>query len=258
MDQENYQFLTDNVFRNLGFREEAIHNALRAKMETGQEQISFAVKNQNKSEFEFKLDLKDDGRYYLNVVRASIPKEDGQTISQDFRLFFQRGYNEIEMENMLKGRAVHTTVKKDGDLISFWTKLDLSKTNSSGNHPERREYDNKSSFNLAKELSRLFPGANLTQEDKESMIRNLKQGNQVSSRILIKGVREQVLIEADPHDGKMKVFNSKGEPMLVKEEKARMEVVEDKKQKALPDVTKEMMNMGEGGKNKSKSQGVKV
>lgn len=258
MDQENFQFLTDNVFRNLGFREEAIHNALRTKMETGQDQITFAVKNQNKTEFEFKLDLKEDGRYYLNVVRASIPQKDGQPVSQDFRLFFQRGYNEVEMENLLKGRAVHTTVKKDGELIGFWNKLDLSKTNSSGNHPERREYDNKSTFSLAKELSKLFPGANLTQDDKETMMRNLKQGNQVSARILIKGVREQVLIEADPHDGKMRVFNSKGESILAKEEKTRMEVVDEKKQKPLPDGTKQIMGMGEDSKGKNKSQGAKV
>jgi len=258
MDQENFQFLTDNVFPKLGFREEAIYNALKAKMETGKEQISFAVKNQNKSEFEFKLDLKEDGRYYLNAVRATVPQKDGEAVSQDFRLFFQRGYNEVEMENLLKGRAVHTSIRKDGETIGFWNKLDLSRTNSSGNHPERREYDNKSTFNLAKELSKLFPGANLTQDDKESMIRNLKQGNQVSARILIKGVREAVFIEADPHDGKMKVFNSKGEAILTKEEKTRMEIVEDKKQKPLPTGTKEILGMGEGGKNKNMGQGAKI
>jgi len=221
MNQENYEFLTENVFPKIGFKDDGINKMLKDKMETGADEISFKILNQNKTEFEFKLALTED-RYYLNAIKATLPDKDGVAVSQEFKLFFQRGYSEVQMENLLGGRSVYTNIRKDGNLYQYWTKLDLRRQKEDGNHREVREYNNSGKFNLIRELSKI-PMGSLSQDLKESVVQSLQNGNQESVLLNIKGTKEKAFIEASPHDGKITIIDSKGKEIFLQKKRRKQD-----------------------------------
>src|SRR5450631_2618090 len=172
MVEKNYQFLSE-ALSQLGFAD-TLNDALGTKMKLGMPEFELKAKDSyGKDEviYALKFGKKEDGEFYfLNAYHAKLTKENGEVLAQNFPLFQQRGFTADETYNMLSGRSVYNSFRKDGQEISRWSRLDFNSQNDKGNFPIKSYYDNKSNFNLVKELSKLPLMAN-TQEDKETLIR---------------------------------------------------------------------------------------
>jgi len=226
MVEKNYQFLSE-ALSQLGFGDN-LNDALRTKMTLGM------------PEYALKFGKKEDGDFYfLNAYHAKLTKENGEVLSQNFPLFQQRGYSAEETYNLLSGRAVYNSFRKEGETISRWSRLDFSTQNDKGNFPIKSYYDNKSNFNLVKELSKL-PLISNTQEEKEALIRGLQKGNLEPVVVKQQGNRERMFIEATPQHQKVTVYNASMEKVNLVNNK--MQVVQDEKLDGkLPEMTKKVM-----------------
>src|SRR5215831_10050830 len=110
MIPKNFEFLITNTLPNLGFAE-VLDDALKTKMQLKQDNFNLKTYiEQGKKRIDYSLSFdKTDEMYYLNAIRATLTKENGEKVSNEFRLFKQRGFNEQEMLNMLEGRSVYRT-----------------------------------------------------------------------------------------------------------------------------------------------------
>lgn len=241
MVEKNYQFLSE-ALSQLGFGDN-LNDALRTKMKLGMPEFDLKASDEygkDKVIYALKFGKKEDGEFYfLNAYHAKLTKENGEVLEQNFPLFQQRGFTADETYNMLSGRAVYNSFRKDGEVISRWSRLDFNSQNDKGNFPIKSYYDNKSNFNLVKELSKLPLMAN-TQEDKETLIRNLQKGNLEPVVVKQQGNRERMFIEATPQHQRITAYNDKMEKVNLVHN--RMQVVQDEKLDGkLPETTKKLM-----------------
>jgi hypothetical protein len=241
MVEKNYQFLSETLSQ-LGFGD-ALNDALRTKMKLGMPEFDLKAKDtydKNQVVYALKFAKKEDGDFYfLNAYNANLTKENGETVTQSFPLYKQRGYSAEEAYNLLSGRAVYKTFTKEGERIGRWSRLDFTNQNEKGNFPIRSYYDNNSNFNLIKELSKL-PVITATQEDKEALIRGLQKGNLEPVIIKQQGQRERMYIEATPQQQKITLYNGNMEKVNLSNN--RMQVVQDEKiDGKLPEMTKKVM-----------------
>jgi hypothetical protein len=119
MVEKNYQFLSETLSQ-LGFGD-TLNDALKTKMKLGMPEFDLKAKdtyNKDQMLYTLKFARKEDGDFYfLNTYNAKLTKENGETLSQNFPLYKQRGYSTEEAYNMLSGRAVYKTFSKEGERI---------------------------------------------------------------------------------------------------------------------------------------------
>jgi hypothetical protein len=242
MVEKNYQFLSETLSQ-LGFGD-ALNDALKTKMKLGMPEFELKAKdtyNKDQMLYTLKFGKKEDGDFYfLNAYNAKLTKEKGETITQNFPLYKQRGYSAEEAYNMLSGRAVYKTFSKDGERIGRWSRLDFTTQNEKGNFSIKSYYDNNSNFNLVKELGKLPLLLATPQEDKESLIRGLQKGNLEPVIVKQQGQRERMYIEATPQLQKVTMYNSDMEKVNLSNNKMQI-VQEEKIDGKLPETTKKIM-----------------
>jgi len=241
MVEKNYQFLSETLSQ-LGFGD-TLNDALKTKMKLGMPEFDLKAKDtygKDEIVYALKFGKKEDGDFYfLNAYNAKLTKENGETVTQNFPLYKQRGYSAEEAYNLLSGRAVYKTFTKEGTKIGRWSRLDFDSQNEKGNFMIRSYYDNNSNFNLIKELSSL-PLITATQEDKEALIKNLQKGNREPVLIKSQNGRERMYIEATPQHQRMTLYNSEMKKLSLSNN--RMQVVQDEKLDGkLSETTKKVM-----------------
>ena len=241
MVEKNYQFLSETLSQ-LGFGD-TLNDALRTKMKLGMPEFELKAKDtydKDQMLYSLKFAKKEDGDFYfLNAFNAKLTKENGETVSQNFPLYKQRGYSAEESYNLLSGRAVYKTFTKEGERVGRWSRLDFTSQNEKGNFTLKSYYDNTSNFNLVKELSKL-PLMATAQEEKEALIRGLQKGNREPVIVKQQGQRERMYVEATPQQQKVTLYNNSLEKVNLSNNK--MQVVQDEKQEGkLPEMTKKLM-----------------
>lgn len=215
MNQKNYQYLAEGT-NLLGFGDK-LNGALKTKMELNFETFELKANGMfEKDRMDYALTFekgkgREDGGeqfYFLNKIKATITKEDGQSQAHEFRLYNQRGFNTKEMFNLMDGRPVYKTFKKrDGEITGQWTRLDFASRDENGNAMERKYYDNQINFSLAKEVSKL----NLlfaNREEKEQMLKDLQSGDLVEVSIKKDGRMEKAYVGVPLQLGGVRMYNA--------------------------------------------------
>jgi len=247
MFEENYSFLARSLGK-LGF-EDTLDGALRKKMEEGQPSFELKAKiNHGKEDMIHELQFekkKDSGYYFLQSQNVTLVKENKEEMKQRFPFFNQTGFNNDETYNLMKGRAVRNSIRKEGQEITRWTYLDLkAPRNEKGNIVFRNPREADLNFNLAKAVNNL-PLQSLNEKEKEDLLKGLQQGNIMDVAIRLNGRPEKVHVQADPVYNRVLVFNSQMEKINLSNNK--IQVLEEEK-KELPDTTKKLMEKIEGPK----------
>lgn len=256
MNEDNYQFLV-RALGKLGF-EDSLNDALRTKMKLNFPSFELKAKVGHGNEnmiHELKFDQKKTGGlYFLNSQNVTLVKENQEEVKQRFPFFNQKGFSNEETYNLMKGRSVRNKVNIEGKEITRWTRIDFAaEKNKNENFVFRNAREEDSNFSLAKELGKL-PIQNLSQEDKESLLKGLQMGNRETVIIRHDGQRERVFLEASPGTNSINVFNSQNERISFSNSK--IQVIQEEKGKELPDLTKKMIekvndpNLGKEPKKK--------
>ncbi|MDF2190547.1 hypothetical protein [Paraflavitalea sp. CAU 1676] len=222
MNYENYDYLTETVLPRFGvggtFDKKLEQEMSLPTLPSTIELRAATTFNENKMEYNFRLDYNEDKeRYFLNSVDATITRKDGTSESQMFRLYNQSGLNIEQMHNVVEGRfAWREYMKWDSELQqstkqSGWFFKDTNRLDDEGKPMIRVLNDDVSKFNLITALGDI--PLNISQKEKNDLIRDLKQGNEVSPFIkLPNGNREKVSVVVHPQKG-LQVFNSQGEKL---------------------------------------------
>lgn len=276
MNQQNYQFLTDTLERHgLGNRD--VNIALKTKMELGQDEfdlkglrLKFGADKMEYTPMFGKGEARDGGEafYYLNRIKATLTKENGEEIKSEFSLYKQRGFNTREMFNLLNGRPVY---RKPRGEEGRWSKPDFKSTDDDGNVRLRNYYDTTTNFSLTREIGKL-PVIWANQQEKEDTLLDLQSGERVTAWIKQDGKREQVVIGVSPQLGGLTIYNSQMEvikhtntnaiemvpDMNVGQDKTNNLTGDQKQKEQLPDSTKQIMNKINNSENTNKqSQGTR-
>ncbi|PSL42832.1 hypothetical protein CLV51_11048 [Chitinophaga niastensis] len=228
MVEKNYSFLTETI-SNLGFGnifDEPLRNAMKlgiqvvelkanAKRKIGDYGFNVVVEkgkaitpSQNQDDF-----------YFANRIHVQF-KEHGinEEKSHTFGLYKQKGFTVAQMESLMRGRFVHNTFRNTdtNEMVGRWQYIDFKITKEDGTHPLKSIYDNKIEFNVVKEIGNL-PGLSATQEEKESMARRMKDGSDIAASIRVNGVKENVLLRANPRIAEIEAYNLQGVKIPLKQ-----------------------------------------
>ncbi|GEP94531.1 hypothetical protein [Chitinophaga cymbidii] len=227
MNGENYVFLTEQVLPRLGFGG-VLDDELFAKMKKGGDSIILnATGTFGSDQMKYDLELvKKDDRYYLNNISATISRENEDPQTHKFSLYAQNGYTADEMYNMMNKADGHLFVyrefMKEGERVGRWSTIDLTRKDDNDNGILRSYYDNTTHFNLVVELGKL-PLQNLSRDDKEKLISEMKQGN--PGMAVVKkpdGVKERVSLIAKPNIGVIEVRDKEGQKIKFEQNKGKI------------------------------------
>lgn len=249
MVEQNYQYLIEALAK-LGFSD-VLNDELQRRMNIGTKQFEIKAQTSTNSEkvlYALKFEKKDDDLYFLNTVKGSLTKENQQPVTHDFFLYKQKGYNVQEMKNMLEGRAVYKMFRREGQDVGRWTRIDFNVKDERGNNQVRSYYDNQTNFNLVAELSKL-PVVNMSQEEKEGLIRSLRNGELANVTVRQNGNRERMYIEATPHMGALVLYNTNMEKVSLNNNRIQV-LKEEKAEQKLPDTTKRIIEAQENEQTK--------
>lgn len=224
MNAENYEFLTQTILPRFGFAQ-TFDNELLNQMKLGTEIIKLTAEGnmgkdmKDKMEYTLKLEyVPKDQRYYLNEIKATLTKDDGQTRTHAYQLFGQKGYDAGEIYKMLDNKFIYRDVQREGRELSRWSTIDPVRKDDEGNNIMRNYYDNTTKFSLVVELGKL-PLAYMPQSDKEQLIRDMQQGEAGLATVKHKdGSRERVSLVARPDIGTIQVFNKEGKRLNLGEQ----------------------------------------
>lgn len=268
MNAENYQYLTEEVLPRLGFSQ-VLDDQLLSKMKIGSDTITlnaignFGKDGNDKMEYVFQLEYnKEADRYYLNAIKGTLTKENEQPLTHNFSLFAQKGYNAEEMYGMLDNRFVYKETRINGETLGRWSKVHPTMKDEDGNSILRSLYDRTTKFSLVVELGKL-PLVNMSQADKEALIRDLQQGDPNCLATIKKpdGSREKVSLVARPDVGTIYMYDKEGKRISLGESKIQgMEkkfvVKDDSSKKGIPSITAKIMEKAQSD-GTGQSQGVK-
>lgn len=219
MVQENYIFLTE-ALEKLGFQN-IFNNQLNIAMKLDLPLIELKANDNRKDGlFNFNVQLEKwknppvgkEDYYSINRIATGFKPENGDPAKKHtFGLYLQKGFNVNQMRDLMRGHYVHGQFKTDkGETLGRWQFVDFKNKNEDGTHPMKSIYDKNIEFNVTKQLNDL-PHIAATQDDKEWMLRALYNGQKVSASLKIKGVKEDVMLLANPRTATIDVYNAKGE-----------------------------------------------
>lgn len=210
MNIENYQFLVDTLERH-GMSHPRINENLKTKMQLNSDEFELKgiVRKFGNDTMQFapkfvKGDSKfAEPRYYLNKIKATLTKENGKSVTSEFSLYKQRGFNTNEMYNLLSGRPVYKVPKNEE---GRWTKVDFSSPDENGQVRVRNYYDSTTNFSLTREIGKL-PITWASQQEKEETLRDLMAGERVSVTVKQDGRAEKLMIGVAPQIGGLELLD---------------------------------------------------
>jgi len=273
MEQKNYQYLADALAKVA--QTNALGKPLKEKMEAA-EKVGVkdftvtATKTYGKEEmqydFKFSQGKEEKGNYFfLNQYRATLTKEDKTSLSQEFNLYQQKGFNVDEAHKLLNGGSVKRMVKQKGQAenVGRWYQLDFTQISEKGNARMVSVNEKDVNFNLVKELSKI-PMSGASQMEKEALILSIERGG---SPAITNKQNETLYIVARPQEATLVLFNTKGEEVRKTNDNS-LRVVNDgnvipmnngtgksnDKTEGLPDKTKQLIEKGQGDDGKQKQQ----
>lgn len=216
MNNENFQYLTDNV-KYLGFGENN-KSEIEKNMNSGKPEFQVLVKTEiNSKAFEATLNFrKSDSTdlYFLNNYHAALNKGNEEKVGQTFYLNKGKGVTAKEAYNLLDGRAVHKELStKEGQSYKAWIKLDTAVTDKNQNY-ELKQFHENYGFNLKEAVSK-FAIKELSDPEKEkALFQSLQKGNLQSVTIEKDGNSSKMLIEADPQFKKINMYDLSLKPVI--------------------------------------------
>ena len=216
MNNENFQYLTDNV-KYLGFGENN-KSEIETNLNSGKPEFQVHVKTEiNSKAFEATLNFrKSDSTdlYFLNNYHAALNKGNEEKIGQTFYLNKGKGVTAKEAYNLLDGRAVHKEMStKEGQPYKAWIKLDTTVTDKNQNYEVKQFHENYG-FNLKDAVSK-FAIKELSDPEKEkALFQSLQKGNLQSVTIEKDGNSSKMLIEADPQFKKINMYDLSLKPVI--------------------------------------------
>ena len=212
MNQENVQYLTDNI-KYMGFGEN-LKAELEKNIGAGKQEFQLQYDAViNKKPFEASLNFrKSDSTdmYFFNNYKASLEKNNGEKNEQTFYLNKGKGVTAKEAYNLLDGRSVHKDLtNREGEPYKAWIQLDLNNKDKNNNF-EIKHYHENYGYDLKTSVEK-FALAELKDPDKEkSLMQSLQKGNIQSVTIEKDDSQQKMFIEANPqyktvnlYDGQM-------------------------------------------------------
>ena len=216
MNNENFQYLTDNV-KYLGFGENN-KSEIETNLNSGKAEFQVHVKTEiNSKAFEATLNFrKSDSTdlYFLNNYHAALNKGNEEKVGQTFYLNKGKGVTAKEAYNLLDGRAVHKEMStKEGQSYKAWIKLDTTVTDKNQNYEVKQFHENYG-FNLKEAVSK-FAIKELSDPEKEkALFQSLQKGNLQSVTIEKDGNSSKMFIEADPQFKKINMYDLSLKPVI--------------------------------------------
>ena len=95
----------------------------------------------------------------------------------------------------------------------------------------------------------------MSQEEKEGLIRSLRNGELATVTVRQNGNRERMYIEATPHLGSLVLYNANMEKVSLNNNRIQV-LKEEKAEQKLPDTTKRMMEAQENGQQQQQKRKV--
>lgn len=252
MNEQNVQFLKDRLFF-LGFGDK-LNAELEKKIEQQQEKFNLNIQgefqaNGMKNVVDYVLDFsksKQNDMYFINNYTASLKNETPEKErSQKFYLNNGSGVTAKEAFNLLEGRAVYKNnlVNRDGEKYKAWLQLNLSEKDDKGNH-KVQQYHQAWRYDLDKNLGKhpIKELDNATQ--REQLIKSLEKGNIPQVTFLRDDKEEKMLLEANPKDRNLIVYDEKMNRQFQGIKQPGQELKEGQTQNADPQV----QSQGVGGR----------
>ena len=266
MKEHNYEFLASALTR-LGFPDTFLE-PLREGMVKGEKEITMTGRisfDKEKNEVveykpEIKVSDKDPEMYFLNGFRATRTIDGEESRSHYFRAFTGKAFTAKNAREMLSpgatpgmGRAVYNYEKTPQQEGFRYSQLNFKVTNpKSGNY--RQVNTPAEDFDLVKVLSKM-PLGNLTELEKNQLLRDLRKGEVVFTTAKIDGVTTRVQLETLPTQGQVRLTTPDGQiKRLYGERTTAMEMMLVDKTPPVLDKARELITAGEQEKGKLDSK----
>lgn len=278
---QNYQFLYETL-EGLGFGT-VFHQPLKTMLTLGSKEEftlrASAVHGKDKITIEpyFRKSQDEEyaDRYFLNRIRGTLEKENGEKIIADFPVSKKNGYRQDEMIRMLKNnKPVYKKFR--GENIGRWGKVDAANPDENGISRVRSYPDDATNFRIERHVDKLpikFAG----QSEREDFIIDLQSGKTPSQMIKKEGKFIQATIEVGEQIGGLNVYDAEGKLLMSTNPNHKVQLVADdnltltnttdlsqknaqtagqEQQQQIPDTTKQLMNtINNAETNQAQQQG---
>ena len=285
MNMQNYQFLSETL-EGLGFSN-VFHQPLKTMLTLGNKDEftlkASAIQGKDKITIEplFRRSQDEEyaDRYFLNRIRGTLEKENGEKIIADFPINKKNGYRQDEMIRMLKdNKPVYKKFR--GENIGSWGKV--GHPDEDGISRVRRYPDDATNFRIERHVDKL-PIKFASQAEREDFIIDLQSGKTPSQMIKKEGKFIQATIAVGEQIGGLDVYDTEGKLIMSTNPNHKVQLVahdnltltnttdqnEDlskgakntqnagqEQQQQLPDTTKQLMNTINNAKaNQGQQQG---
>lgn len=256
MNEANFKEITERVLPRFGIPEGVLDGQIRELMMKnpgksitagledylGQDHMRYDIT------FNRSANKPEDTNIYLNTVSVTMTKADGEIRKHDFAIYPINGYNLDQINNMMDGRSVYKeiTSNKDNETYLMWYALDLNKKDEHGKNLPSRTFENSSNFNLLIEVGKIPFSGNMTPLEKETMIRNLRDGNEYRTSLkLPDGSIKPAILVSLPHINQVAAYDLEGTRIQLA--KKTMQAVPISK------TTQAVMQGADGGTGKTQS-----
>lgn len=250
MNEANFKEITETWLPRIGFPNGLLDGQIRDMMVNNPDKMTAVARDmigQNEIRYEVSFGRNEkkpeDTTLYLNTITATLQSPDGETRKRDFQYYYGQGFNLEQIGNIMEGRHVHRdfTSTKTGEDYSVWTAIDLNRKDEKGYNVLIKTFDNTTGFDLAREASKI-PFAGMTGEEKNNMLRELRNGNEYHGNIKMPDQStERGKAVALPHINQVAAYSMDGKRLQFN--KSTMQ--------AIPPVAKQLANadgLGGGGK----------
>jgi hypothetical protein len=216
----------------LGINQSYINTQSKKNPALGGDHVRFLL-NFNRS--------KTSDMYFLNDYEVTLNKAGNSVpIRQVFDLERDNRINALQAYKLLSGNSfekdVHLKPENGGsaEKRKVWFKLDLDIQDAYGNHPLKKFYP-EFKFDLSEAIDR-YPFHNLSEIDKEGMMKLLRNGNLASAEMTVHKKNILVFVTANPQ---FKGLDVSTETAIIRQDEIFPEKAVERKTMALAEISAE-------------------
>jgi hypothetical protein len=196
----------------------------------------------------FKLNFsrsKQTDMYFLNDYEVTLSKAGQATpmrqvfdMERDNRITASQAYKLLSGNALEKDVYVKADQGESAEKKKVWFKLNLDIVDAYGNHPLKRFYP-EFKFNLSETIDK-YPFKGLGEQDKDTMMKLIRNGNLASAELILNKKATSVLVTANPQFKGLDVFDKN--LSLIRQDEIFPEIAKDKGNATTKDISTESTN----------------
>lgn len=208
MNDQNLIYLQKNLL-NLGFGEK-MNEELEQQLKAGKPEFKLETTQEyNGQNVDYTLHFKaGDDRYFFNKYDAALQ---GKEAEQTIFLNKGYGYSAKEAYNLLEERSVYKQFTNlEQEKYHLWAKINFKEMNERGTTHKLDTFSEGWNYRLERGIDKIDLVGMDSAQEREKLFKSLEKGNRHEVTARKDGEEVKILLEANPADHRVNVYNAKG------------------------------------------------